>query len=105
MLDVFKRLRHRKPAPVPQPRMADSLVALKVLAPEAWQVDVDMAIQRTALRDWGRVWEFLQRASNSTRGTPFGEEAARLLPRAQQLDAANWLAPSPAPAPKPPSYW
>ena len=105
MLDMFKRLRHPKPAPVPQPSMADSLAALRALAPEAWQIDVDLAIQRTALRDWGRVWEFLQRASNSTRGTPFGEEAARLLPRAQQLDAANWLGPSPELQPQQPRWW
>jgi hypothetical protein len=66
MLDVFKRLRHRKPAPVPQPSMADSLAALRALAPGAWQVDINLAIQNTTLQNWDAVWEFLQRASSST---------------------------------------
>ena len=89
MFDAFKRLRHRKPAPVPQPRMADSLEALKELAPEAWHWDVDRAIQNAYLRSWGLVWEFLQRAADSNRDTPFGAEAARLAARAQELDAGR----------------
>jgi len=93
------------PSGAPLMSMSESLVELRRLAPEAWKPDLERAIDRVALRDWWVVWELMQRIAAVERGTPFGQEAARLAERAQRLDAENWLPPPPSPVTRQPANW
>lgn len=89
MINVFQRLRHRKPAPVPQPSMVESLGALQELAPPIWAGDMRRAIAMAYGREWGRLWAIMQTAADSNRNTPFGTMAGQLSTRAQALDAMD----------------
>lgn len=106
MLRFLRRPKHTpSQSGAPLMSMAESLVDLRRRAPEAWKPDLERAIDRVALRDWWIVWELMQRIAAVERGTPFGQEAARLADRAQRLDAENWLPPPPPPVARQPANW